>query len=89
MPTVDNMGTWVKGPGTYSITKQDGVRVIAMKLTAGTANVQGSAKVGSFGASMPVPLVMNEPTVLSNQDPIDGLTLTIDPGSSVTIFSNQ
>lgn len=89
MPTVNNMGTYSLGVGSYPIVKEDGVRVIALKLSAGgSATVTGSAKIGSFGPSVSIPLVAGEPTIFSNSDPMDGLTIDVTVGS-VLVITNQ
>lgn len=89
MPKTDNMGTYVLAVGTYPIVSADGVRVIAMKLSAaGAATVTGAAKIGSMGISGAIPLVPDEPTLFSNQDPIDNMIIDVTAGT-LTIITNQ
>jgi len=89
MPTIDNMGTYNLGVGTYPVVKSDGVKIMALKLAAGgAATIKGSAKIGSFGASTPIALVAGEPTIVSNQDNMDGLTLDVTIGT-VLVITNQ
>lgn len=89
MPTINNMGTYSLAVGSYPIVKDDGVRVIALKLSAGgAATVTGGAKIGSFGPSVPISLVVGEPTIFSNDDPMDGLTIDVTAGT-VLVITNQ
>jgi hypothetical protein len=89
MPALNNMGTYNPGVGSYLIKKDDGVRIMALKLAAGgAATITGSAKIGAFGNSVPIALVAGEPTIVSNQDNMDGLTLDITVGT-VLIITNQ
>jgi hypothetical protein len=89
MPKNNNMGTYTVGVSTITIAKADGVRVIALKLNAGgAATVTGSAKIGALGNSNSIPLVAGEPTIFSNQDPIDGLTVDVTAGT-ILIITNQ
>lgn len=92
----NNMGTYTLSPtggpnndGVYVINDTDGVSIIALKLsTGGAATIQGAAKIGSFGVSSPVALLADEPTMLSNPDFIDGLTITVTSGT-VLCLTNQ
>lgn len=96
MGKLNNMGTYTLVPGggpaggnTYTISQQDGVSVIAFKLSAGgAATIQGSAKIGQFGNSTPISLTALEPTICSNDELIDGLTITVTAGS-VIVLTNQ
>jgi len=89
MPRKNNMGTYTLAVGSTSIVAADGVRVIALRLAAGgAASVTGSAKIGSLGVSTPIALVPGEPTIFSNQDPIDGLTIDVTVGT-VLVITNQ
>ena len=77
------------GDGVYTINDTDGVSIIALKLsTGGAASIQGAAKIGSFGNSTAVALLADEPTILSNPDLIDGLTITVISGT-VLVLTNQ
>ncbi len=92
----NNMGTYTLsdtgGPtsnGIYTILASDGVTIIALKLaTGGAATVRGSAVIKAFGASTAIDLVEEEPTILSNPDPIDGLVITVTSGT-VNVLTNQ
>lgn len=89
MPKNINIGTYTVGVGSFVITKEDGVRIIAIKLLAGAAGtITGQAKIGALGVSNAIALVIGEPTLVSNQDPIDGLTVNITAGQA-TIITNQ
>lgn len=89
MPKTNNMGTYNLVVGTYTIKASDGVRVLALKLSAGgAATVVGTAKIGDMGNSTPINLVAGEPTIFSNQDPMDGLTITVTAGT-VLVITNQ
>lgn len=92
----NNMGTYelssTGGPdsdGVYTIHAADGVYVLALKLlTGGAATVAGSAIIGDFGASVEIDLVEDEPTIFSNDDPIDGFVITVTSGN-VLVITNQ
>ncbi len=92
----NNMGTYTLtdtgGPaadGVYTIHSADGVYVIALELqSGGTANVEGSAKIGEFGISTPIDLVEEKATIFSNPDPIDGLIIRVTSGT-VLVITNQ
>lgn len=90
MPKSNNMGTYTLTAGnTYTISAEDGVRVMSLILSAaGIATVIGSAKIGSMGASTAINLVAGVPTIISNQDPIDGFVITVTAGT-VTVYTNQ
>lgn len=90
-----NMGTYTltttggDGGGNYLISSADGVSVIALKLAAGgTATVTGSAKIGTFGNSTSIALVAGEPTIFTNDEAIDGLTISVTVGTVLAI-TNQ
>lgn len=89
MPKTNNMGTYTLAVGTYTIKADDGVRVIALKLSAGgAATVKGAAKIGDMGPSTPIALVVAEPTIFSNQDPMDNLVIDVTAGT-VLVITNQ
>lgn len=89
MPKTNNMGTYTMAVGVTTIVASDGVRVIALKLSAGgAATVKGAAKIGGLGVSTPIILNPGEPTIFSNPDPIDNLEITVTVGT-VTAITNQ
>lgn len=90
MPKTNNMGTYTIAAGpAVTIVAADGVRVIAFKLSAGgAATVSGSANIKNLGVSTPIALTPLEATIFSNQDPIDGLTITVTAGTVLAI-TNQ
>jgi hypothetical protein len=89
MPKNNNMGTYTLVVGTYLIPAADGIRVMSLTLSAaGIATVQGAAKSSAMGASAAISLSPGIPTIVSNQDPIDGFTIEVTAGT-VTVYTNQ
>jgi hypothetical protein len=96
MSKTNNIGTYLLssngGPaanGVYTIRNEDGVSVLALQLqTAGVATIKGNATIGDFGDSVTESLVVNETTIITQPDFIDGLIITVTAGT-VKVFTNQ
>mgnify|MGYP001583684056 CR=1 FL=1 len=78
--SVDNIFTFVLTNGTFNIIAEYGVMAVAMKLTAGTATFIGSLKLGSQ-SSTAIPLAVNDPITISQNQAIDVLTIDATAGT--------
>lgn len=97
MGKTNNIGTYTLtttgGPasnGVYTIVREDGVSVVALRLSAGgTATYKGAAIIGDFGPSIVQSLVAGETTIIpSANEPIDNLVITVTVGT-VQVLTNQ
>ena len=90
MGKINNIGTYTLAVGTYPVVRNDGVNVLALRLSAGgSATYIGAAVIGSFGSSTAQNLVAGETTLIASpNEPIDGLSITVTVGT-VQVLTNQ
>jgi hypothetical protein len=76
------MFTYVLSGTTLTITEDDGITAIALKLTAGTGTYEGTKQLKAV-ASAPISLVVNEPVTISSEQTkyIDELIIDASGGT--------
>ena len=75
----DNIFTYTLTNGTLILLAEFGVRSIAMKLISGAATFEGTMKLGILD-STPIPLVVNDPVSISDDNNIDGFKIVATSG---------
>lgn len=76
----DNIFTYVLTNDTLLIKAEYGVRSVAMKLVSGAASFSGTMKLGTLSSGS-IPLVVNDPVTVSDDNNIDGFTIDASAGS--------
>lgn len=85
----ENIFTYVLTGGVLNINSEYGVKVVAMKLTAGAGTFSGTMKLGSVN-SAPINLVVNQPvTVDAGNGYIDSFTIDCLGGGTVEIIARK
>ena len=74
--------TYVLSGTTLTITEEDGITAVALKLTAGAGNYFGNKNIKTVSSS-PISLAVNEPVTISSEQTkyIDELTIDASAGT--------
>ncbi len=86
MSKKNNIGTFTITDSKVQINKNDDIKVIAFKLTAGAATYKGSLyneKLG--GNSSEITMVIGEPVTITSKKNIDNLIIDASAGTGNTI----